>query len=1024
MTVFHLMRYLFILIFTFLTLQVISAQGTIKGRISDVNGESLIGVTIILKSNQTIGTVTDYDGNYSLKVPLNSPQSIVIKYIGYATIEEPITLSQNQIVVKDFVMSDTSTALVEVEIVAKKEKDRTYYMESIKKKSANTIDYVSSQSMKLTGDNNAASALARVTGVSTNGSFITVRGIGDRYVKTSINGMQIPTLDPFTNNIKLDLIPSSLIDNIMITKTASPELSGAWTGAYISVETKDFPEKFSFLWETQVGYNAQTSFKDVLVNQTSSTDWLGFDHNFRDHDHTSFVNANPDPTRYQEFVALGLSNFYKSLGVTSSWKEGTTVGENYFKLGLVELGLLPKAFFNDAQAFEKAKQLYVSGGYKDKAYEVINSSAGQSGRSFPNNWNTFTKKAPLNFSQSFSLGNLTRLWNRELGYYGGFRYGSSVQFDPNARSQRTILSELDSLGNPLTDADVAFDNVKYVNGWSALLSLAYKFNSNHSLSLLYMPNFIGINSLRDGIGYGDIIYKYEIAKSQFYEQRKQIVYQLKSEHYFPKTKLKMDINASYSQGNSSAPDFKKLEFFANDDFVYFYDKTKSYINRDFRYLSEDIFDSKLVFELPLGNQPGIARKIKFGGAFQRIDKIYDQFNYNLNFNNVSPYITNNDLDTYFASNRFDVVTSNSGGTDHKSLDFYYGRPDVAANHTFGLSNISSGFVLLDYTLFKSLRVSGGLRVEHTDLRTDAIEYDKLKYKRDDPRRVGLGQSFIFNPGSLNSVDYLPSINVIYKIKQDDIAPINLRLNYGRSIARPSLREYSEAIVFDYELNSQVIGNSLLKIVEIDNYDIRFESYFKSGNNISLSLFYKNFKNHIELVQGYTWTNALESRVFGLELDGRVQLFKGCDFKANVSLVDSKTNIEINQLTIYNFVRTWTPKDTITRTMYGQAPFVVNGILSYNFEKIGLVSTIGYNIQGPRLVLTSFGTAPDVYELPRHLLDFKISKSIGKHLALSISIKDILDSPIRRSYKYKEGFILDFDRYQYGTNYVLGISYKI
>ena len=100
---------------------------------------------------------------------------------------------------------------------------------------------------------------------------------------------------------------------------------------------------------------------------------------------------------------------------------------------------LGDVYKRQAQAFEKAKQLYVSGGYKDKAYEVINSSAGQSGRSFPNNWNTFTKKAPLNFSQSFSLGNLTRLWNRELGYYGGFRYGSSIQFDPNAISQRLSL---------------------------------------------------------------------------------------------------------------------------------------------------------------------------------------------------------------------------------------------------------------------------------------------------------------------------------------------------------------------------------------------------------------------------------------------------------------------------------------------------------------------------------------------------------------------------------------------------------
>lgn len=92
--------------------------------------------------------------------------------------------------------------------------------------------------MKRTGDNNITAAVARVSGVSTNGGFITVRGIGDRYVKTTINGSRIPTLDPFTNNIKLDLFPASLVDNVIITKTASPDLPGDWAGAYLSVETK------------------------------------------------------------------------------------------------------------------------------------------------------------------------------------------------------------------------------------------------------------------------------------------------------------------------------------------------------------------------------------------------------------------------------------------------------------------------------------------------------------------------------------------------------------------------------------------------------------------------------------------------------------------------------------------------------------------------------------------------------------------------------------------------------------------
>src|SRR4030095_3337513 len=135
--------------------------------------------------------------------------------------------------------------------------------------------------------------------------FITVRGIGDRYVKTTVNGSRIPTLDPFTNNIKLDLFPASLVDNVLITKTASPDIPGDWAGAYISVETKDYPDELEINMESSFGYNSLSTFQEVISSQRSNTDWLGYDNSLRDYDHSQYVNAIINPSQYEQFVALG-----------------------------------------------------------------------------------------------------------------------------------------------------------------------------------------------------------------------------------------------------------------------------------------------------------------------------------------------------------------------------------------------------------------------------------------------------------------------------------------------------------------------------------------------------------------------------------------------------------------------------------------------------------------------------------------------------------------------------------------------
>ncbi len=999
-------------------------QCTVRGKVTDENGEVIIGATVVLKSNSSVGAASDFEGNYTIQIPDDAPQSLIVSYISYQTVEEIIHPLKGRVIIKNFDMHPATQSISEVVVVGKAVKANTYYMENVKKKSATSIDYVSSETMKKTGDVNVTSAVARVPGVSTTSNgFFNVRGIGDRYIKTAINGSRIPTLDPFTNNIKLDLFPASLVDNVVITKTASPDLPGDWAGAYLSIETKDYPDKLEVNAEVSAGYNAQTTFKDVISSERSSTDWLGYDNGFRDHDLSSFASANLAPGQYQQLIALGLGPFYSSMGITG-WTDNSAIGNTYFKLGLIQLGLLAPAQFNDQSAFNTAKSLYLSGPYQSEAFNIINANVAKTGQSFPDNWNTTTRQAPLNFSQSFSVGNQIKLFGKPFGYIFGYRYRSNIQYDPNSTTSRAKQS---ITGRDLsTDADQQIS--KETNGWSALLNLAYKLNPNNSVSLLFMPNFTGVNNVRSAHDF-DVADISTIA--QYYEERRQLVYQLKTEHYLPATKVKIESNASYTQGKSSVPDFIYFQYgesFNGKDTVYSIGPDEGAgVNRYYRFLTDNLFDSRLSFELPLGNSPtaGI-RKLKLGGSYQNDQQRSDRYDFSLQSGPGPQSPQNGNWDQYFSLDQFAINNSN--------INWYYQDDPSPANHSFGRSSQEAGFAMVDYSFIPKLRFAGGLRVEHANIYTDIDKFDSLGYAPNDPRRdynINLPPA---QPGKLDEVDFLPSANIIYKLKDDELSPINLRLNYSRTVARPSVRELSAYAVLDYELNAVVFGNPDLKTVQINNYDLRAESYFKNGDNLSVSLFYKQFYNDIELVQysNYSWQNADKSSVKGIEFEGRKMLTKKLDLRANVTFVNSSTTVDQKSLQLIQGIATYIPIDTVTRSMFGQAPYVVNGILTYTADSLGLVVALSYNVQGARLAIATSlpGVIPDVYELPRNVLDCKVTKKLSKHFSASFTVRDILNAPIIRAYKYPDGWSIlpgqnnYYDKYTYGTNYLLGLSYKL
>jgi hypothetical protein len=997
------------------------AQGTLSGMVTDTKGNPVVGVILKATSTKEVFAMTDFDGLYKLLLPSDEKYYILLTYIGFEDLEDSVQLKNNQILKKDFVMVDKTLETQEVRIVGRAVKSTDNYMERIKMNSATNLDYISSETIKKTGDASVINAIARVSGVSTSGGLITVRGIGDRYVRTTLNGSRIPTLDPLTNNIKLDIFPNSLVDNIVLMKTYSPELPGDWAGAYVSVETKDFPDRLTVQFDSQIGYNQQTTFKSIISSDRSSTDWLGYDDGLRKRDNNQVVSPNLNPTTYDEMVSLGLSEYYNSMGIYG-WSDGSAQANLYFRLGLVQLGILAPAQIDDSNAISSATDVYNST-YRPQAHGRINPDNKDYNNGFKNNWDVTRRVAPLNQSYSFSIGNNINFFKRELGFMVGLRYNSSNRFDPNGVSQRVGDESLGYLFEIQDNAQIS----RETNSWSALLSGTLKLNEHNKFNFLFMPNFIGNNdvvqftSVRLPEEYQDI----DISKNIFYEQRKQLIYQFGGTHYLPAKKIKVDYSASYTDGSSLAPDFKTTQYL----YVLRGDSIESYqfsptagdgIRRYYRSLKETALECKLNIEMPVFEANNLTRKIKFGAnVFRNYRKIdNDEYRIMPGNNVLLAPITDGDINNYLSPEHF---VMHDGIIDYTYSNFPYDR-----NHSFGNSNVSSLYGQADYELNKRMRLFGGIRAEYTDIFTDVDRYYQKGYEKYDPRRANLGGFPSVNAASINSLHLLPSLNLIRKIVSKNNTLTNFKFSFSRNLARPSIRELSDAAIYDNEFRTLVYGNSDLKIVRITNYDLRLEKYFEKGDNVSFSAFYKDFRNHIEMgfgSSGITWENIAKSSVRGIEVEGTKTIVRGLELKANVTLVKSIAEFVRRDFQVVEGRKVYSIIDTLERPMFGQAPYIINGILSYKSDSLGFAITASYNVQGPRLVIAGAvkGRA-DVYELPRNTIDIKISKKIGKYFTASFIIRDLLNAPVRRSYDLPSGWV-DFDKFRYGTNYLLGLGYK-
>ena len=258
-------------------------NGIIRGTVyEDETSEALFYANAQVPSAGAVA-FTDFDGNFELSLEPGT-YSLEISFLGLATLVIPdVEVVAGEVVAfENLRLKPSTNELMTVTVTASAMRNTESALLDVKRKSATVMDGISAQNFKRIGDGNAAAAVTRVPGVSIQGGkYVFVRGLGDRYTKTQLMGMDIPGLDPDRNSLQMDIFPTNILQNILVQKSLTADLSADFSGGLVNIELVDFPTKKTLNISSSLGYTPGMHLVDGLGYQGSATDFLGFDAGFR-----------------------------------------------------------------------------------------------------------------------------------------------------------------------------------------------------------------------------------------------------------------------------------------------------------------------------------------------------------------------------------------------------------------------------------------------------------------------------------------------------------------------------------------------------------------------------------------------------------------------------------------------------------------------------------------------------------------------------------------------------------------------
>ncbi|HEY1018002.1 MAG TPA: TonB-dependent receptor [Sediminibacterium sp.] len=311
--------------------QATAQKARVTGKVTNARNEGLAGVTIKISGAASGMTRSDVEGRFTVAVEAGKKYTIVLSYIGYKdkTIEDISVAKADGEEFLNVLLEEAGKVLQAVTVTASARsasaKGETVNALIAYQKNTNTVaSVISAEAIRRSPDKNTGEVLKRTPGASIqDGKFLIVRGLAERYNLAMLNGVQLGSTEPDRKAFSFDLIPSNMIDNIVINKAFVPELPGEWAGGLIQVNTRDIPSKNFFNISVGTGFNSQVMGHDFYEYKGGKTDYLGIDDGTRSLPGSYTTKSVFDALSSAEKTAIG-SQF------ENNWTANKTNGLNRF----------------------------------------------------------------------------------------------------------------------------------------------------------------------------------------------------------------------------------------------------------------------------------------------------------------------------------------------------------------------------------------------------------------------------------------------------------------------------------------------------------------------------------------------------------------------------------------------------------------------------------------------------------------------------------------------------------------------
>ncbi|NOY77874.1 MAG: TonB-dependent receptor plug domain-containing protein, partial [Calditrichaeota bacterium] len=245
----------------------VALVGKITGSVYDAaSGDPLPGVNVMINGTR-MGAATDLDGRFFIRnVPIGN-YSLTASMMGYArkTIKG-VRVYGEKVGVVNFALLPEALQGEAVVVEASPLTNTEAALLRNRQKAEAVSDAVSAEAMSHFGTGNASEAMKLVTGASVvDGKYVYIRGIGERYTNTQLNGAALPSADPDKKAVQMDIFPSNLLENVVTVKTFTPDQPGNFSGGIINIRTKHYPENLTIRFSSSSGYNSQATLNSHFL---------------------------------------------------------------------------------------------------------------------------------------------------------------------------------------------------------------------------------------------------------------------------------------------------------------------------------------------------------------------------------------------------------------------------------------------------------------------------------------------------------------------------------------------------------------------------------------------------------------------------------------------------------------------------------------------------------------------------------------------------------------------------------------